>query len=161
MIHHNLLMATAISAAVAITACSDTTGPKQVAPGDVALARSGTLQIEKDCRAYGGLARQTCTITSSNLKAIELGTTITYLSEAAYPFLDTDVVLDLPGPGNNQAFGHCSITLAPVPVGSRVGGCTISGGTGKFTHLHASVDVTYLGGPYYAWDGPYSFSPRN
>ena len=161
MIHHNLLMATAISAAVAIGACLDSTAPNQVAPGDMALARSGRLQIEKDCSAYGGLALQTCTITSSNLKAIELGTTITYLSDAAYPFLDTDIVLDPPGPGNNRAFGHCSITLAPVDPGTRVGGCTISGGTGKFTHLHASVDVTYLGGPYYAWDGRYSFSPRD
>ena len=161
MIHPRLLAATALVASVAITACSDTTGPKQVATGDVSLARSGTLHIEKDCSAYQGLHDQTCTITSSNLKAIESQTSIVYLSDAAYPFLDTDVVLDLPGPGNNQAFGHCSITLAPVSPGTRVGGCTISGGTGRFTHLHASVDVTYLGGPNYGWDGPYSFSPRD
>ena len=161
MIHSKLLMATAILASVAIGACLDSTAPNQVAPGDVALARSGTLHVEKNCAAYSGLEGGTCTITSANPKAIEPGTTITYLSEAAYPFLDTDVVLNLPGPGNNQAFGHCSITLAPVSPGTRVGGCTISGGTGKFTHLHANVDVTYLGGPNYAWDGPYSFSPRD
>lgn len=115
----------------------------------------------KDCTDYHGSARETCTITSSNLKGIEVGTTIVYLSDAAYPFLDTDVVLDPPGPGNNKAFGFCSITLAPVPAGTRVGGCTIAGGTGKFTHLHASVDVSYLGGPNYAWDGAYSFSPSD
>ena len=161
MIHHNLLMATAISAAVAITACSDTTAPRQVAPGEVSFARSGTLHVVKDCTGYNGGARETCTITSSNLKAIERYTSIVYLSDAAYPFLDTDVVLDPPGPGNNKAFGHCSITLAPVLPGTRVGGCTISGGTGKFAKLHASVEVTYLGGPNYAWDGPYSFSPSD
>jgi hypothetical protein len=161
VIHRKLLIAGAIAAAVVSTACSDTTAPKQVAPGDVSFDRSGLLHVEKDCTAYHGAGGETCTITSSNLKAIEFGTQIIYLSNAAYPFLDTDVVLDPPGPGNNKAFGHCSITLAPVSIGTRVGGCTISGGTGKFTHLHASVDVTYIGGPNYAWDGPYSFSPND
>ena len=42
-----------------------------------------------------------------------------------------------------------------------VGVCTLSGGTGKFTWVHASVAVSYLGGPNYAWDGEYNFNPRD
>ena len=45
--------------------------------------------------------------------------------------LDSDVVLDLPGPGNNTAFGHCHLNLA-----TGIGLCTFSGGTGKFTQFH-------------------------
>jgi hypothetical protein len=163
MIHSKLLVATTILAAVASTACSDTTAPTQAGPGqgDLSFRRSGTLHVEKDCRDYHGLAGEICTITSSNLKAIKVRTRIIYASDAVGASLNTDVVLDLPGPGNNKAFGHCSIILAPLIVGARVGRCSISGGTGKFTHLRASVDVTYLGGPNFAWDGPYSFSPHD
>jgi hypothetical protein len=66
------------------------------------------------------------------------------------------VVLDPPGPGNNTAFGHCELEFA-----TGVGRCTFSGGTGKFTWFQASVAVSYLGGPNWAWDGTYSFSPRD
>ena len=62
--------------------------------------------------------------------------------------------LDLPGPGNNAAFGHCTLTAS-------VSRCTFSGGTGKFTQFHATVAVSYLGGPDYGWDGTYSFSPQD
>ena len=69
--------------------------------------------------------------------------------------LDTDVTLDPPGPGDNQAFGHCRLDLA-----SGVGLCTFSGGTGKFTHFEASAAVSSLGRPKWAWNGTYSFDPR-
>jgi hypothetical protein len=78
-----------------------------------------------------------------------------YASPATWPLLDTDVVLDPPGPGNNAAFGHCALSLE-----TGVGVCTFSGGTGQFTHFHARVAVSYLGGPNYAWEGTYSFSPK-
>jgi hypothetical protein len=68
--------------------------------------------------------------------------------------LNTDVRVDLPGPGNNAAFGHCTINL-----GTGLGTCVISGGTGKFTWFHAQIAVTPLGGTDFAWDGSYQFSP--
>jgi hypothetical protein len=102
------------------------------------------------------LLRDPCTTTSSNVKAIEVGTRIIYASDAVGTFLDTDVVLDPPGPGNNRAFGHCTLSLA-----TGVGQCTLSGGTGQFTWVQASVAVSYLGGPNFAWEGTYSFSPRD
>ncbi len=51
--------------------------------------------------------------------------------------LDSDVVLDLPGHGNNKAFGHCGLDFV-----TRVGLCTFEGGTGKFTHFRATAHVS-------------------
>jgi hypothetical protein len=159
MIHHNLFMATAILASVAITACSDTTAPEQLAPGGVSWKsspRSGDLHVTKECSAYAGRAGEFCTITSSNLKQIEVGSRVVYAKAAGATSLDSDVVLDPPGPGNNIAFGHCALEFA-----TGLGRCTFSGGTGKFTQFHASVVVSYLGGRNWAWDGTYSFRPRD
>jgi hypothetical protein len=116
--------------------------------------RSGPLNIEKECSTYTGHAGEICTITKSNLKEISVGTTIRYAQGAtADGMLSSDVVLDPPGPGNNRAFGHCALSLV-----TGIGVCTISGGTGKFTHLSARVDVTPLGLPNFAWNGTYAFN---
>ena len=156
MIHHKLLMVAALSAAVVLTACSDTTAPKDVAPEGASFARSGTLHVEKDCRDYKGRAGDICTIVSSTLKEIEVGSTVTYAKAAVGALLDTDVVLDLPGPGNNHAFGHCKVDLSTI-----VGGCVFSGGTGKFQWFHADVALSPVAGSVLAWDGSYSFTPHN
>ncbi|MBA2302256.1 MAG: hypothetical protein H0W08_06435 [Acidobacteria bacterium] len=121
-----------------------------------ASPRSGALHLTKECSAYTFLAGSYCTITSSNVKAIEVGSRIVYAQAAGATSLDSDVILDLPGPGNNTAFGHCALDFA-----TGVGLCTFSGGTGKFTWFHASADVSYLGGPNWRWEGTYSFSPRD
>jgi hypothetical protein len=122
--------------------------------------RRGELHVTKECAAYHGQAGEVCTITSSNLDAIEVGSRVVYAQAADFlsspPSLDSDVVLDLPGPGNNTAFGHCHLNFA-----TNSGLCTFSGGTGKFTQFHASANVSYLGGPDYAWNGTYSFDPRD
>ncbi len=108
------------------------------APGNAlssaASARSGILRVTKECSGYTGGAGSFCTITASNLDAIEVNSKILYLQpEQLFTPAGSDVVLDLPGPGNNTVFGNCSLA---------VGVCTFSGGTGKFTWFHASVDVT-------------------
>ena len=120
--------------------------------------RSGNLHVTKECSAYTGLAGDACTITSSNVKEIEAGSKVVYAQAADFSTLslDSDVVLDLPGPGNHTASGHCHLSLV-----TGIGLCTFSGGTGKFTQFHASANVSYLGGPNYAWDGTYSFDPRD
>jgi hypothetical protein len=125
-----------------------------LAPAVAATPRSGDIQITKECSEYFGAAGQFCTITTSNVPAIPPGTKVIYLSALAAPYtsLDTDIVLDPPGPGNNMAFGHVHLDL-----GTGVGVATISGGTGKFTWFHASAGVSYLGGVDWAWDGTYSF----
>jgi hypothetical protein len=110
--------------------------------------------VTKECSEYTGQAGAFCTITSSSLDAIEVGSRVVYASAAGPAGLDSDVVLDPPGPGNNTAFGHCTLSAA-------LSRCTFSGGTGKFTWFNASVEVSYLGGPDYGWDGTYSFTPRD
>lgn len=129
-----------------------------LSPGgaSAASARSGDLHVTKECSAYTGAAGDFCTITSSNLKAIAVGSRVVYTSAADLVTLtvDSDVVLHA-GPGNT-AFGHCTASLV-----TGLGTCTFSGGTGKFTWFHARVDVSPLGGPSFAWDGTYSFSPRD
>src|SRR4029077_6934687 len=113
------------------------------APGDVSSSasspRSGALHVTKECSEYTRLAGGFCTITSSNIKEIEVGTKVIYAVASGPSVLDSDVILDPPGPGNNIAFGHVVLDLV-----ARQGVVTISGGTGKFTWFHASVVVTSL-----------------
>jgi hypothetical protein len=169
MLHRHLLMATAITASVVITGCSDTTAPKNVVPGLPAAAmnghngdrdenesRSGALHVTKECSQYTRLAGGFCTITSSNLKAIKVGTRVVYAVASGPTVLNSDVVLDPPGRGHSTAFGHVVLDLA-----TGQGVVTISGGTGKFRWFHANVVVSSLGRPNWAWDGTYSFSRRD
>jgi hypothetical protein len=118
--------------------------------------RSGDLHITKECSQYTHLAGGFCTITSSNLAAIPVGSKVIYLQALAGTVLESDVVLDPPGPGNNMAFGHVQLNLV-----TKVGTVTFAGGTGKFTWFTGSVVVTQnLAVPFgWFWDGTYSFSP--
>ncbi len=118
---------------------------------------SGDLQVTKECSEYKGLAGDFCTITSSNLKAIKVGSRIVYLQPADVGTpAGSDVVLDPPGPGNNTAFGHCSLDPA-------IELCTFSGGTGKFTGFQARADVSAdsADATVWHWAGTYSLSPRD
>jgi hypothetical protein len=115
--------------------------------------RTGDLHATKECSGFTGLAGSFCTITSSSLDAIEVGSKVLYLQPAALLTpAGTDVILYPPSPGNNTAFGHCSLAI---------GRCTFSGGTGKFTWFEASVVVTHVSGKNWAWNGTYSFSPHD
>ena len=121
--------------------------------------RSGELHVTKECRDYHGHAGEICTITSSNLGAIEVGSRVVYAQAIGATSLDSDVVLDTPGPGNNKAFGHCALDLT-----TGLGLCTFSGGTGKFTSFSATAHVlppTMEDPVNWHWDGTYSFSPRD
>jgi hypothetical protein len=159
MINPTLLRAgIAVLVPVIVSACLDSTAPRQqVSEGQAAGGpRSGSLHVEKECSTFTGHAGDICTITSSTLAEISPGTRVIYARDAAGILLDTDVRLDPPGPGNNAAFGHCTVNLA-----TGLGGCVFSGGTGKFTWFRAEVALTPLGGPNFAWNGTYRFSPRD
>ena len=133
------------------SAAAAVSGSAADAPSLSATPRSGDLRVTKECSGYTGGAGSFCAITSSNVKAIEVDSRIIYLQpEQVVTPLGSDVVLEPPGAGNNQAFGHCSLAL---------GVCTFSGGTGKFRGFKASVQVSYLGGFDWGWDGTYTFSP--
>jgi hypothetical protein len=120
-------------------------------------ARSGALELTKECSEYFGLAGQFCTVTSSSVDAIEVGSKIIYTQPAGPTSLSSDIVIDPPGPGNNKAFGHCALEFA-----TGVGVCSISGGTGKFTWLRATgLQVSHLADNDWAWSGTFDFSPRD
>jgi hypothetical protein len=156
--------------ALASVGCADgqgaPTGPSATAavPGlgataasSSAAVRSGDLHVTKECSEYRGLAGQFCTITSSNIKEIEVGSRVVYAKPAGATGLDTDVVLDTPGPGNNKAFGHCALDGR-----TGLGLCTFAGGTGKFTWFSATAHVSPPSGvgDDWHWEGTYSFSPQ-
>ena len=69
------------------------------------LPRSGILHLTKECSQYTGEAGSFCTVTSSNLKAIPVGTKDVAIDAAAADgSLDTDLVFYTRGA--NAAFGH-------------------------------------------------------
>jgi hypothetical protein len=117
--------------------------------------RNRDLYVTKECSQYTGQAGSFCTITSSNLAAIAVGTKVSYDQAAGTPtgLLDSNVVLD--AENGDRAVGRCTLDLT-----TGLGLCTFLDGTGRFTGFHARVDVSYLGGVNYAWDGTYSFGPE-
>jgi len=124
-----------------------------LAPTVSASPRSGELHVTKDCTDYHFAAGESCTIIVSNIKAIPAGSRVVY-ADAAGATLDTDVSL-VAGPGN-VGHGHCTLDPQALP-----GLCTFSGGTGQFTHFHASVAVSPGAPNIWYWDGEYSFHPPN
>jgi hypothetical protein len=110
------------------------------------------LHATKNCAEYTGLAGSFCTITSSSLPQIKVGSKVIYDQAAGVPagMLDSNIVLDA-GEGN-RAVGRCTLDLV-----TRFGLCTFSDGTGELAGFHARVDVSHLGGRDWAWDGTYSF----
>jgi len=117
-------------------------------------ARKGTLKVTKECSEYTGAGGAFCTITSSNLAEIKIGSKLFYDQAAGIPtgLLDSAVVLDA-GDGN-RAVGRCTLDF-----GTQLGLCTFSDGTGQFAGFHARVDVSLL--PDFSgflWLGTYSFT---
>jgi hypothetical protein len=109
--------------------------------------------VTKECSEYTGHAGSFCTVTSSNLKAIDVGSKVIYAQAAGAAGLDSDVVL-YTGPGNS-AFGHVTPSFATLS-----GVVTFSGGTGQFRGFEATVIVTYNPNTnLWYWDGTYSFNP--
>lgn len=125
-----------------------------LAPVVAASPRSGDLEVTKECSAYTGAVGDFCTITSSNIEAIKAGSRVYYLQAADWSSmtLNSDIVID--GPGNNDAYGHVTLSFL-----TGQGAVTLSDGTGVFRGFEASVAVSPTGGPNFAWDGTYSFSP--
>jgi hypothetical protein len=138
-----LALVLAVGAAVVVTAGSASS-----------TERSGALHVTKECSEYNFAAGGFCTITTSNINAIRAGMRVVYSSapDLTHGVLDSDLVID--GPGNNKAFGHVVLTLSTLS-----GVVTLSGGTGRFIHLHAQIDVACPNYPDCSWEGTYIFSP--
>jgi len=111
------------------------------------------LHATKDCSGNRGVAGNFCTIRSSNVKALKVGSKIFYMQAGGKTALDSDTVI-YAGPGNIAA-GHCLLRFA-----AGVGLCTISDGTGTLAGFHARVRVTADKSipALWHWDGTYSFN---
>jgi hypothetical protein len=118
--------------------------------------RTRALHVTKECLQWHGAAGEFCTITSSNLARIKVGTRIYYDQPAGIPagLLDSNVVLDA-GYGN-RAVGRCTLDLS-----TGLGLCTFSDGTGRFAGFNARVQVTPPSPEQkdWRWEGTYSFDP--
>ncbi|MET0216099.1 MAG: hypothetical protein ABW292_24025, partial [Vicinamibacterales bacterium] len=74
------------AAALAAVGCADgsvnpvspSASPAVSSLAATSFPRSGALHVTKECRDYHGQAGDICTITSSNLDAIEVGSTVVY-----------------------------------------------------------------------------------
>jgi hypothetical protein len=114
--HKHLIARTIVVLAVVLTACdsqqsSSPTGPtisgrtsvndESGSPSAASFPRSGAVHLTKDCTLYTGLAGSFCTITASNVREIEVGSTVVYASAATPTSVDSDMILDPPKPGNN------------------------------------------------------------
>jgi predicted small secreted protein len=131
-----------------------------VAAGVVATAssakqstkRSGALHVTKECSQYNGSVGSFCTITSSNINAIEPGMRVVYLAAPSGGVLDADIVLSFEH--GSAAYGHVLLNLA-----TKQGHITFAGGTGRFTWFHADAAVSLDSAGVWHWDGTYSFTP--
>jgi hypothetical protein len=130
------------------------------APVSASSEKHGRLHAVKECNGtYNGLAGDYCTITSSNLEQIGVGSKVLYDQAAGIPagLLDSNVVLDT-GTGN-RAVGRCTLDLS-----TGLGLCTFSDGTGELTGFEARVRVSCPGkhtnSTSCSLDGTYGFTPQ-
>jgi hypothetical protein len=107
----------------------------------------------KDCSGFTGLIGAYCTIRSSNVKALKVGSKIFYVQVAGKTALDSDTVIYVNR--GSVATGHCLLHFA-----TGVGLCTISDGTGTLAGLRLRVRVTASSSipKLWHWDGTYSFN---
>ena len=106
----------------------------------------------KDCSGVKGVAGNFCTIRSSNVKALPVGSKIFYLQPGVKYGLNSDTAI-YAGPGNIAA-GHCLLRFR-----TGLGLCTFSDGTGTLAGFHARVRVTADSSipALWHWNGTYSF----
>ena len=140
-----------VVAASLVVAASVLTVTASAQSGSRANHGARPFHLTKNCIDYHGQIGEFCSVTSSNLPAIGVGAKIFYMQAAGPGSLDSDIII-YAGSGNT-ATGHCALDFA-----TGLGLCTLAGGTGTLDRIHARVDVSYLGGYDWAWDGTYRFN---
>jgi hypothetical protein len=115
--------------------------------------RTKAFRATKDCSGFTGLVGAYCTIRSSNVKALKVGSKIFYVQEAGKTALDSDTVIYVKR--GSVATGHCLLRFA-----TGVGLCTLSDGTGTLAGFQLRVRVTASSSipKLWHWDGTYSFN---
>jgi hypothetical protein len=136
------------AALLAALSFSASAAPSQSQAAPVTKAFHAT----KDCSGFTGLVGAYCTIRSSNVKALKVGSKIFYVQPAGQTALDSDVVIHVKR--GTAATGHCFLRHA-----TGVGLCTISDGTGTLAGFRLRVRVKASSSipKLFHWDGTYSF----
>jgi hypothetical protein len=145
-----LVVAAAVFSLVTLAFSASAASSQNRSPGTT-LAFHAT----KDCSGFTGLVGAFCTVRSSNVKAVKVGSRIFYFQVASKTALDSDTAI-YAGRGS-VATGHCLLRFA-----AGVGLCTISDGTGALAGFHARVRVTADSSipALWHWDGTYGFNQR-
>ena len=150
-----MIMSARISPRLVVAACASVALSLvlsgRVASVSASAERTRDLHVTTKCSAHTGAAGDFCTITSSNVRRIPVGSRVYYDQPAGIPagLLDSNVVLDA---GNgNRAVGRCTLDFA-----TNLGLCTFSDGTGNLAGFHARVDVDCTS--ECRWNGPYGFA---
>jgi hypothetical protein len=126
--------------------------------GPAASSQSQTPQgakafhATKDCSGFTGLVGAYCTIRSSNVKALKVGSKIFYVQASGKTALDSDTIIYVKR--GSVATGHCFLG------GNGVGLCTMSDGTGTLAGFRLRVRVRASSSipKLWHWDGTYSFN---
>jgi hypothetical protein len=118
-----------------------------------ALRATKAFHGTKDCSGFSGLVGAYCTIRSSNVEALKVGSKIFYMQVAGKTALDSDTVIYVKR--GSVATGHCFLRSA-----TGVGLCTISDGTGTLAGFRLRVRVRASSSipKLFHWDGTYSFN---
>ena len=139
------LLLAVVAAGSLVTASSARNGVEHSTP------HSGRLHVKKECSQYTGKAGSFCTITSSNLENIAVGSKIVYATPD--PGNDSDLTVYSNGA---KAFGHVIMDLT-----TGIGTVKFSGGTGSLKGFKAILVVRPIGDPAktpnWRWDGNYSY----
>ena len=140
-------LATAVALLAALGFSVTAASSQNQAPGTKAF------HATKDCSGFTGLVGAYCTIRSSNVKALKVGSKIFYVQQAGKTALDSDTVIYVKR--GSVATGHCLLRFATGD-----GLCTISDGTGTLAGFRFRVRVTASSSipKLWHWDGTYSFN---
>jgi len=140
-----------LAAGITMLTLSLTTG---ATPVSAQSGRNGVIHVQKDCKEYDQTAGGHCTITASNLGQIPVNSRVYYDQAPGVPtgLLDSNVVLD--AGGGSRAVGRCTLDFA-----TGLGLCTFSDGTGLLAGFTARVEVSFISGTLWAWEGTYRFQP--
>jgi hypothetical protein len=119
-----------------------------------AVSTAYPVHLLKDCHTYNGVAPTYCTIATSDLDAIPVGTKVWYLGPVLTNdyFLSSDVRLD--DERGSTATGYCIFATKGTP---QTGKCAFWEGTGGLTGFHAILEVTVDAEGLWHWDGTYYF----
>ncbi len=108
------------------------------------------LHVAKECSEYTGLAGSFCTITSSNLEAIPVGSKVVYATAAGDQGIESDIIIETENDEN--VTGHVVLDMT-----TNTGTVTLSGGTGAMAGLQADTIVSFDGTEWH-WDGTYALA---